>query len=69
MPIGQVGRNVLMSMSTTYPFVYPDDPRVAPAFAEIGVYYATLLAADAADASDPLLRKARIMAGFVPLSV
>jgi hypothetical protein len=63
MPIGQVGRNVLVSMSTTYPYVYPDDPRVAGVIAEIDVYYATLFAADAADTSDPLLRKAKIMAG------
>jgi hypothetical protein len=63
LPRGQVGHNVLVSMSTTYAYVDPDDPRVGRAFAEIGEYYATLFAADASDPNDELVRKARLMVG------
>ena len=63
MPIGHVGRNVLVSMSTKYAFVYPDDPRVPTFTAEIDSYYATLFAGDAADDHDALLHKAKIMTG------
>lgn len=63
MPIGQVGRNVLVSMSTKYAFVYPDDPRVPEFTAEIDSYYATLFAGDASDDGDVLLHKAKMMVG------
>jgi hypothetical protein len=63
MPIGQVGRNVLVSMTTKYPYVYPDDPRVVLATAEITSYYATLFSADASDPEDPLLRQAQLTMG------
>ena len=63
MPIGQVGRNVLVSMTTKYPYVYPDDPRVVLATTEITSYYATLFSADAGDAEDPLLLQAQLTMG------
>ena len=63
MPMGQVGHNVLVSMSTKLAYVYPDDPRVPRMRAEIDGYYATLFAEDASDAGDALLRQARVMVG------
>ena len=63
MPVGQVGRNVLVSMSTKYPYVHPEDPRVPTVTAEIDAHYTTLFASDATDTKDPLLHNARIMAG------
>lgn len=63
MPMGQVGHNVLVSMSTKLAYVYPDDPRVAQMRSEIDGYYATLFAEDAADAGDALLSQARTMVG------
>jgi phage/plasmid-associated DNA primase len=63
MPRGSVGHNVLVSMTTTYAYVSPDDARVPRVCAEIMEYYATLFAADAADPNDELVRKARLMVG------
>ena len=63
MPAGKVGHNVLVSMTTTYAYVGPDDPRVESACGEIVRYYATLFAGDAQDPDDELVRKARLMVG------
>ncbi len=63
MPRGKVGHNVLVSMTTKYAYISPDDPRAKRACGEILAYYATLFAADAADPDDALVLKARMMVG------
>jgi hypothetical protein len=63
MPRGHVDHNVLVSMTTKYDYVAPDDPRVGGMCAEILEYYATLFASDASDAGDALLQKATMMVG------
>jgi hypothetical protein len=63
MPRGKVGHNVLVSMTTKYAYVSPDDARAARARDEIMQYYATLFAGDASDPNDELARKARLMVG------
>ena len=63
MPRGKVGHNVLVSMTTKYAYVSPDDARVAKVCAEIMQYYATLFAGDASDPNDELVRRARMMVG------
>ena len=42
MPCGQVGHNILVSMTTKYPYISPSDHRVPAKFAEIRAYYSTL---------------------------
>ena len=63
MPAGRVGHNVLVSMTTHYAYVHPDDPRVPRMRAELTEYYARLFADDATDEHDAHLRKARLMVG------
>jgi phage/plasmid-associated DNA primase len=63
MPTGHVGHNVLVSMTTHYAYVYPDDPRVPQMRAELTEYYAKLFAEDASDPEDAHVRKARLMVG------
>jgi hypothetical protein len=63
MPRGKVGHNVLVSMTTKYAYVGPEDPRVGRVSAEIMQYYATLFASDASDPEDELVRKAQMMVG------
>jgi hypothetical protein len=63
MPIGQVGHNVLVSMSTKLAYVFPDDARIPQMRAEIDAYYATLFAEDASNSADALLRQAQTMVG------
>jgi hypothetical protein len=63
MPRGRVGHNVLVSMTTKYAYVGPEDPRVERMCVEIMQYYATLFASDASDPDDVLVRTARMMVG------
>ena len=63
MPRGRVGHNVLVSMTTKYAYVGPEDPRAERMCVEIMQYYATLFASDAANPNDELVSKARMMVG------
>jgi hypothetical protein len=63
MPIGKVGHNVLVGMSTKLAYVFPDDPRLPQMRAEVDAYYATLFAEDASNQQDALLQQAQTMVG------
>jgi hypothetical protein len=63
MPKGRVPLNVLVSMSTNYAYVPPDDPKLPEMRAQIEEFYRTLHAEDYANPADERLAAMWLLSG------